>query len=234
MALWRLGYAYFHSSTLLQAAYNTGWLAKVEDAPMERQKRDVAADLIAAIKRNTGWCQSEIGHWMNVAQATISRWTSGSLVPSDEDLMRLHFLSRITSEKALLLGAGMLAAVERWYFLCARAPTYHGVQKSLAEKALADLVGAVQASTRRYQKIEGLCGFGFLCSVVAFAVPFPDASRSFTFGDDMNQSRRFVVLVNAALTPQEQEVEVSMELSAHVRPHLVEHDGDIRAKGRLI
>lgn len=188
---------------------------------------------VRAILRNTGWSQAGLASRLGVDQSTVCKWHNGSRSPTVDVAQVLGVLARVTSEKALLLGAGILAAVDPWHYLCARAPAHQATQRSMAISTFHLLRDAVKAAlgSDRLAKTDD---FWFLFSVVSIAAPFPDRSRAFVFGDHAAKPRRFVILVNSKLDGRKQMEEAIAEIGAHVRPYVIGLDSPIRANAELL
>lgn len=59
------------------------------------------ADKLAALRRQQGLSQKELGNLLNVSNRAVSKWESGIAMPSIENIMRLATIFRVTMEELL-------------------------------------------------------------------------------------------------------------------------------------
>jgi len=198
-------------------------------------KTDTVSGDIQTILSNTGWSQASLARKLGVSQSTVSKWLDGTTAPSDDEQIQVvHTLAEITSEKALLLGARMMASIPKWHFLCARSSVNKSSQRENAIQTFGVLKSAIQCALSPQDHACPSNRFGFLFSIVALPVPFADRSKAFIFADDLQKPRNFIILVNSELDPQTQMAEAIAEIGAHVRPYVFSLNGQAIANEVLI
>ena len=192
------------------------------------------ANLVTAALRNTGWSQSALAKELGKDPSIISRWVTGERSASEQDINKLRMIVKLTSEKALLLGAGIIAQVTHWNFICPRSNNNTNIRTS-ADMTLQSLISAVKCISKFSPHLFETERFCWLFSIIALSVPFPDKSNAFIYTDSTECPKRFVILVNQNLNYEQQISEALAEISAHARTRLLDvESAKFLANGLLI